>query len=197
MLDVGLEVRGRLEHVAQDRLGAQAVVARPRHLLAVGLEGGAELVLERLGVGDLGELVHALVVLESLGLHLGEGPSARLALLGAKHLVGVLERGLDHGDEVEVVGVALGVEQLERREQEGRERLIEREVLGEVDREAVDGRARKWRGRGGGQDLEQLRAWRVDGVGELGALDDTGVDEGGEDLVGTGHEPGLLGAGLK
>ena len=154
VLDVGLEVRGRLEHVAQDRLGAQAVVARPRYLLAVGLEGGVELVLERLGVGDFGELVHALVVLEPLGLHLGEGPSARLALLGAKHLVGVLERGLNHGNEVEVVGVALRVQELERREQEGRERLVEREVLGKVDREAVDGRARKRRGRGGGQGLE-------------------------------------------
>ena len=81
-------------------------------------------------MGDLGKLVHALVVVDALRLHLGERPALGVTLLSAEHLIGVLERGFHHRDEVKVVGVALWVEQLQGCQQEGRERLVEGEVLG-------------------------------------------------------------------
>ncbi len=171
-LDVGLEVAHGLEHVSHDGLGAQAEVSRPGHLVAVGGKGRLELLLQRLGVGDVLELFHAFVVLDALHLHLGDGAALGIALLGAQHLPRVLERGLHHGDEVHVVGLALRVEQLEGREQEGREGLVQREVLGQVNREGVAGRRREWRGGSCGQQdgelLELLGRGEGGGVARLG-----------------------------
>ena len=135
--DVAAEVARTFDHVAQDRLGPQLEVARPRHLGAILLEGGDEQVLERPRVGDLLEALDALLVVDAVRLHAGVGLLAGELLLTAQDLVRVLERCLGHRDHVERVGVALGVEQLEGCEQEGRERLVEGEVLGQVDCRAV------------------------------------------------------------
>ena len=81
--------------------------------MAVLVEGGIEQVLERLFVGDILDALQALFVLDAVGLHFGHGAVARGAFLCAQHLLGVLERRLDHRDEVHGVGLALGVEQLQ------------------------------------------------------------------------------------
>ena len=173
-LDVALEVRAALEHVAQHRLGGELVVACPRHRLAVLGEGFGEHVFERLGVGHVLQALDALVVFDAVGLHLGHGVAAGLALLGTQHLAGLLERGLDHRDNVEGVRLAFRVEQLERRKQEGGKRLVKGEVVGQVHRgEVLDGTVV---------------------VGDL--LHHACVDEGGEHLVGAGAELELLGVGL-
>ena len=137
-------------------------------------ERGVEQVLKRLGVGDLGQTLHALVVVEAFVLHRGHGRVARLALLGAQHLLGVLQRGLHHGDHVEGVAFGFGVEQFERGEQERAQRLVEREILGHVH--------------GGEVVLAAV-------VAVLG-FDDAGVEQRGEDLVGAPMQLLLLLGGL-
>ena len=175
LLDIALKVARALQHVAQDALGRELVVVGPGHFLAVLVEGGIEQVLERLFVGDILDAFQALLVLHAVGLHLGHGAIAGGTLLRAQHLFGVLERGLDHRDEVHGVGLTLGVEQLQRGEKERRKRLIERKVLGQVDRQrVVDVR------RGVGRSVGRGR--------HLGAHDDAGVDERGEDLIGANLE---------
>ena len=88
--------------------------------MAVLIKGGVEQALERLFVGDILDAFQALLVLDAVGLHLGHGAVARGALLRAQHLLGVLECSLNHRDEVHGVGLALGVEQLQRGEKERR-----------------------------------------------------------------------------
>ena len=174
-----LEVARRLDHVAQHGLGAQGEVARPGDLGAVLGEGRLEQVLEGLGPGDLLQALEALLVLDALGLHLGHRAVALGALLGAQDLAGVLERGLRHRDDVERVGLRLGVEQLERGKKERRERLVEREVVGQVD--------------GGGEDHARLAVL----ARLLLARDDAGVHQSRDYLVGALMEGGLLGVRLR
>ena len=147
--------------------------------MAVLIKGGIEQFFKRLFVGDILDALQALLVLDAVSLHLSHGTVARSTLLCAQHLLGVLECSLNHRDEVHGVGLALGVEQLQRGEQKRRERLVERKVLGQVDRQrVVDARRGVSRSVGRGR--------------HLGAHDDAGVDERGEDLVGTNLELGLF-----
>ena len=120
-------------------------------------------------------MLQALLVLDAVSLHFSHGTVARSTLLCAQYLLGVLECSLNHGDEVHGVGLALGIEQLQRGEKERRKRLIERKVLGQVDRQrVVDVRRGVSRSVGRGR--------------HLGAHDDAGVDERGEDLIGANLE---------
>ena len=89
--------------------------------------------VQRLGVGDLLEQLHPLLVLDALGLHLGDRLAARLVGLGHQHRERVVEDRLDDRQRRRGVGLGLGVEQLERDEREGRQRLVEREVLLQLD----------------------------------------------------------------
>ena len=125
------------------------------------------------------DALQALLVLDAVSLHFGHGTVARGAFLCAQHLLRVLERGLDHRDQIHGIGLALGVEQLQRGKQERRKWLVERKVLGQVDRQRVVDV-----GRGVSRSVGRGR--------HLGAHDDAGVDERGEDLVGTNLELGLF-----
>ena len=183
-MDIALKFARALQHVAQDALGRELVVVGPRYFLAVLVEGGIEQVLERLFVGDILDTLQTLLILDAVSLHFGHRAVARGTLLCAQHLFGILERSLDHRDEVHGIGLTLGVEQLQRGKQKRRERLVERKVLGQVDRQrVVDVRRGVSRSVGCGR--------------HLGAHDDAGVDERGEDLVGTNLELGLFLGGLQ
>ena len=119
LLDIPLEVRGALQHVAQHRLRAQAEVARPRHALAVFLEGGIEQIFKGLFVGHVRDALEALLVFHAVHLHLGHGAVARTALLGAQHLARILKRRLDHRHHVERIVIIFRVQKFQSREQEG------------------------------------------------------------------------------
>ena len=98
--------------------------------MAVLVEGGIEQVLERLFVGDILDALQAFLIFDAVSLHFGHRAVARGALLRAQYLLGVLERCLDHRDQIHGIGLTLGVEQLQRGKQKRRERLVERKVLG-------------------------------------------------------------------
>ena len=63
-----------LEHLARDRLRADVLLADPRVPVGEGVEGVVDEVAERLRVLELLELLHALVVLDAVGLHLARPP---------------------------------------------------------------------------------------------------------------------------
>ncbi len=132
-LDVLAERHGPLEHVADDGLGGDHVVTDPGVPAPVDLVGGLKHVLERLGVGDAVEQLHPLLVLDAVGLHRGDGLAAGAEQLGGQDLPGVVERRLDDGKHVERVGVGLLVQQFDGGEGEGGQRLVEREVVLQVD----------------------------------------------------------------
>ena len=134
------------------------------------MERRPQQVLERLGVGHFLQALDALVVVDAIRLHRGHGGVAARALLCAQHLPGVLERRLGKRYHVERVGLALGVEQLERGEHERRQRLVEREVVGQLDGQAVF----------------------VAPVFALRLLHHAGAQKRREDLVGAFLELGLL-----
>ena len=98
----------------------------------MGLAVEPQRLLERLGqrprVRDLLEQLHPLLVLDAVGLHLGDGLPALLERLRHQHRRRVVEDRLDHGEHVERVGLGLGVDQVERGLREGGQRLVEREV---------------------------------------------------------------------
>ena len=121
------------------------------------------------------ELGHALLVLEPVGLHARHGLAPGLEALRGDDLPRVLEHRLDHRHHVERVRGALGVEQVERRERERCQRLVQRELRLEVDGDAH-------------------RAAVL--VGDLELLDHAGVEEGRLDLGGARGVAGALGLGL-
>ena len=183
-MDIALKVARALQHVAQDALGRELIVVCPGHFLAVLVKGGVEQILERLFVRDVLNALQALLILDAVSLHFGHRAVARSALLCAQHLLGVLERCLDHRDQIHGIGLALGIEQLQRGKQERRERLIERKVLGQIDRQCI---VNVWCG-----------VSRGVGCGRhLGANDDAGIDECGEDFIGANLELGLFLGGLQ
>ena len=152
--------------------------------MAVLVEGGIEQVLERLFVGDVLDALQAFLIFDAVSLHFGHRAVARGALLCTQHLLGILERCLDHRDQIHGIGLALGVEQLQRGKQKRRERLVERKVLGQIDRQRI---VDVWCGVN-----RSVRRGR-----HLGANDDAGIDERGEDLVGANLELGLFLGGLQ
>jgi hypothetical protein len=79
------------------------------------------------------ELLHALVVVQPLGLHLRHRAALQLVELAAQDQLGVLDDRLDQRQEVEGVRLRLGVEQRDRLQQIERERLVHREVVLQVD----------------------------------------------------------------
>ena len=136
LLDIALKIARAFQHIAQDALGRELVVVGPGYLLAVLVKGGAEQILERLFVGDVLNALQAFLISDAVSLHFGHRAVAA-RFLSAQHLLGILERCLDHRDQVHGIGLALGIEQLQRGKQKRRERLVERKVLGQVDRQRV------------------------------------------------------------
>ena len=100
--------------------------------LAVDRERRVQQLVQRLGVRDVAEQLHPLVVLDALGLHRGDGLAAGQVLLRRQHLPRVVQRRLEHRHDVQGVGVGLAVEQVEGGEREGRQRLVQREVQRQV-----------------------------------------------------------------
>ena len=184
LLNVTLKIARAFQHIAQDAFGRELVVVCPGHFLAVLVEGGVEQVLERFFVGDILDALQAFLIFDAVSLHFGHRAVARCALLSAQHLLGILERCLDHRDQVHGIGLALGIEQLQRGKQKRRERLVERKVLGQVDRQCV-------------VDVRRGVSRSVGCGRHLGAHDDAGIDERGEDLVGTNLELSLFLGGLQ
>ena len=183
-MNVALKIARAFQHIAQDALGRELVVVGPGHFLAVLVKSGVEQILERLFVRDVLNALQTLLILDAVGLHFGHRSVARGALLCAQHLLGILERCLDHRDQIHGIGFALGIEQLQRGKQKRRERLVERKVLGQVDRQRiVDVWCGVSRGVGCGR--------------HLGANDDAGVDERGEDFVSANLELSLFLGGLQ
>lgn len=66
--------------------------------MAIFVECGLQHVLQRLGIGDFLQAVHAFVIVEAVLLHADHRLIARLAFLRAQHLLGILQRGFHHGD---------------------------------------------------------------------------------------------------
>ena len=132
MRDVLDERHGPLEHVPRDGLGGEPGVLDPGCPAPVGLQGAGQQLVEGLGVGDVLEQRHALLVLDPVGLHRGDGFAAGLVLLGVEDLAGVVERRLDHRQHVHRIAGRLAVQQVDRGERERGERLVEREVELEV-----------------------------------------------------------------
>ena len=109
--------------------------ARPRNLL----QGG-----------------HALVVLHALRLHRGHGLGARRLLLREQERARILQDRLDDRHDVQGEGRGLGVQQLERGQREGGERLVEREVVRQVGGR-TQARLTRRRGLGRGHVLDDAR----------------------------------------
>ena len=119
---------------------------------------------------DVVEQLHPLLVLEAVRLHLGNGLSASLELLGEQHLARVLQRRLDHGDDVQGVRRGVRVEDVHGAQGERGERLVE----GEAELEVLDQPAQP-----------------AVGVGAVQPLDDAGGQERAVDLHRLSHVPDL------
>ena len=102
--DVVAEGHGPFVEVPGHRLRLDPVVGDPGVALAVGVVGDVEQVGQGLRIGDRFEEGHALVVVETVGLHLGDGLAPGLVFLGGQDLAGVVESLLDHRQDVEGVG---------------------------------------------------------------------------------------------
>ena len=105
---------------------------------------------------DLLEGGHALVVLHALRLHRGHGLGARGLLLREQERARILQDRLDDRDDVQGEGRGLGVQQLERRQREGGERLVKREVIRQVGG-CAQARLTRRRGLGRGHVLDDAR----------------------------------------
>ena len=81
---------------------------------------------------DLFQRGHALVVLHALRLHRGHSLGARRLLLREQERAWILQDRLDDRDDVQGEGRGVRVQQLEGRQREGGERLVEREVIRQV-----------------------------------------------------------------
>ncbi len=137
LLDIALEIGRAFDHIAQDRLRTQAIIARPRHFLAVALERVIQQIGQRFFVRHLGDALDALLVFDAVHLHLGHGRVARLAFLRAQNLPRIFKRGLYHGNYVVGIRGTFGVKQLQRRQQERRKRLVKREIERQIVRDEI------------------------------------------------------------
>ena len=128
------ERHGPLVHLAHHRLRRQAARVDPRVGLPVDAQSGLELLDHRPRPADVVEGVHPLLVVEPVGLHRPDRLATSLEALGHQHRSRVVERRLDDAHDVECVARRLGVEHLEHGQGEGRQRLVEREAVAEVER---------------------------------------------------------------
>jgi hypothetical protein len=146
--------------------------------LPVGGQRRVQRLLERARPGDLVDPLHALLVLDPLRLHRGDGLPAGGALLPVQHRARVLEGGLDDRDRVEGVQGVLRVEQIHGGERERGERRRQGEVLRKVEGEADVGLARVGAA-----------------PGRVPVLDDAGGAQGPVDLDRAPHERVAVGRG--
>ena len=81
---------------------------------------------------DLFQGGHALVVLHALRLHRGHGLGACRLLLREQERARILQDRLDDRDDVQGERRGLRIQQLEGRQREGGQRLVEREVIRQI-----------------------------------------------------------------
>ena len=93
-LDVIGERAELLEHLPRDGLGPDVFLTHPRVTLRERVERGVDELAVRLGVFQLFQFLHALVVLHAVLLHLGDGLRFELVELPAQDQVRVFEDGL-------------------------------------------------------------------------------------------------------
>ena len=127
-----VEAHRALVHVTHNRLGARLKTRNPRGGLLVGRIRLLDELSQRLRVGDLVQLVHAFGVLHTVRLQLCRELVLRLAFLGIQHLVGRVQGCLDEGERIQGVAGGFGVQQLQRGDREGRQRLVEGKVILQV-----------------------------------------------------------------
>ncbi len=135
--DVLLERESLFPHLAHDGLRGGIPVGRPRVASAVHLEAVRQQLVERAWIGDVVEEFDALVVFDAFGLHGGDGLATGLLQLGRQDLARILKRRLDHRNHVERKGIRCRVEQLDGRQRERRQRLVQREIRWQVDGQSV------------------------------------------------------------
>jgi hypothetical protein len=80
-----------LEHLARDRFRPDVLLADPRVLRGEFVERAVDEVAVGFGILELLEFLHALVVFDSLHLHLGDGAIFHLVELPAQDEVRVFE----------------------------------------------------------------------------------------------------------
>ena len=135
VVDVLAERHRPLMHVASHRFRADVLVAQPGVMGGPSVEAVVQPVAQRLGPFDFFEALHALVVFDTLGLHLGQQVGAQEVPLTLQHHGGVLQGGFQHAQHVERVGGLVGVEEFDGIERERRQRLgqVELELQLDVD----------------------------------------------------------------
>ena len=131
LLHVAAEGAEVLEHLAHDALGFHVHVD-PRVLFRKLVVRAVDKLAERLGVLDLLDFFHALVVFHALRLEFVEPCGARLVLLDAQNRLRVLYDAFAQRNHVERVFRAFAVQFRERIYQVERERLVHREVVLQV-----------------------------------------------------------------
>ena len=152
----------RFEHFACDGFGADVFLSDPGMAVGEGVEGGVDEFAFGLGVFELIELIHAILVFDALGLHFGDALALEFVQLPTEDDVGIFEDGLDEGDEIERVIRGVGIEQGKRFEEVEGEHLVHGKVILQLDVDA------------------QIRVVRV-GWDEL---DDLAIEQGTEQLPG-------------
>ena len=127
-----VEAHRAFVHVTHNRLGARLKTCHPRRGLLVGRVRLIDELRQGLRVGDLVQLVHAFGVVHTVRLQLRRELVLRLALLRVQHLVRRIQGRLDEGERIQGVAGGFGVQQLQRGDREGRQRLVEGKVILQV-----------------------------------------------------------------
>ncbi len=122
-----------LPHLPGDGFRTDVLLADPRMPPGEGPEGLVDEIALGLGVLELLQFLHALLVLEPFQLHARHRLGLELVQLFPQDDVGVLEDGFDEGDDVEGIVGRLRVQERKRVEKVERERLIHREIVGQLD----------------------------------------------------------------
>ena len=110
VFDVIFEATISLVDFAGDGFGTDVFGVEVGVVGGVVVEGLIDEVGAGFGVLDFLEFLHALVVVETVFFHLGDGFVLGAADLGAEDLAGVLEDGFDEGEDVEGVIGVFGIE---------------------------------------------------------------------------------------
>ena len=131
MLHVPAERAEVLEHLAHDGFGFHVHVD-PRVYFRKLIVRAVYKFTQWLGVLDLLDFFHALIVFHALRLELVEPCGARLVLLDAEYCLGIFDDAFAQGNHVERVLRGFRIQFRERIYQVQRERLVHRKVVLQV-----------------------------------------------------------------
>ena len=131
LLYVAAERAEVLEHLAHDGFGFHVHVDPRVHFRKLVVCAVYE-IAQRLGVFDLLDFFHALIVFHALRLEFVEPCGARLVLLDAEYCLGIFDDAFAQGNHVERVLRGFRIQFRERIYQVQRERLVHCEVILQV-----------------------------------------------------------------